>query len=277
MDLHGRTVLVTGATGGIGDALVAALLTRGARVLAVARDAGRLSELARRHPPGAVTPFAADVDATADRRALLLHAQAMRPTPSVLVIAHARAAFGLMQDQHDDLIDAVIRTNLAAPAQLIRAALPMLAAHPAAAVVAVGSTFGSLAFPGFAAYSASKFGLRGLVEALAREHADGPVRFQYLAPRATRTAFNSTRVDALNVALGTRVDDPASVARRLVDAIERGTPRRQLGWPEAIVARLNALLPSLVDRSLARQLPLVRRHAGAGPSSQEPRHAHHPS
>lgn len=275
MDLEGRTVLVTGATGGIGAALVNALLARGARVLAVARDAGRLTALARRHPAGAVTPFAADITRAGDRHALLQRARSFEPAPSVLVLAHAQAAFGLLQEQGDELLEAVVRSNLVAPMQLVREALPMLGRHDAAAVVAVGSTFGSLAFPGFAAYSASKFGLRGLFEALAREHAGGPVRFQYLSPRATRTPFNSAAVDALNRELGTRVDRPERVAQVLVRAIERGSRRRQLGWPEALFARINALFPALVDRSLARQLPLIRRHAG-GPSHATPESRHEP-
>lgn len=274
MDLQGRTVLLTGATGGIGAALVTTLVARGAHVLAVARHADRLTTLARSHPAGAVTPFAADLTDPVDRAALLAHARTLLPSPSVLVLAHARPSFGLFAAQTDAEFEALVRTNLVAPMQLIRCLLPMLQAHSPAAVVAVGSTFGSLAFPGFSAYSASKFGLRGLIEGLGREHADGTVRFQYLAPRATRTPFNTPAVDALNQALGTHVDAPGHVAETLVRAIERGTRRRQLGWPEALFARLNGLLPALIDRSLAKHLPLIRHHAGGTPSNapQEPRH-----
>lgn len=276
MDLQGRTVLLTGATGGIGAALVATLVARGAHVLAVARHADRLTTLARSHPAGAVTPFAADLTDATDRAALLAHARTLLPAPSVLVLAHARPSFGLFATQADAEFEALVRTNLVAPMQLIRCLLPVLQAHGQAAVVAVGSTFGSLAFPGFSAYSASKFGLRGLIEGLGREHADGPVRFQYIAPRATRTPFNAPAVDALNQALGTHVDAPAHVAEALVRAIERGTRRRQLGWPEALFARLNGLLPALIDRSLAKQLPLIRHHAGGATSNPPQEHRHDP-
>ncbi|WP_394002103.1 SDR family oxidoreductase [Luteimonas sp. WGS1318] len=274
MDLEGRTVVLTGATGGIGAAMVAALVARGAHVLAVARHPERLNALARRHPAGAVTPFAADLTDAIDRAALFTHARRLLPAPSVLVLAHARPAFGLFAAQGDDEFDALVRTNLTAPMQLIRCLLPVLQTHTQAAVVAIGSTFGSLAFPGFSAYSASKFGLRGLIEGLGREHADGPVRFQYLAPRATKTPFNAPAVDALNQALGTHVDAPEPVAETLVRAIERGTRRRQLGWPEALFARLNGLLPALIDRSLARQLPLIRLHAGGATAATTPSQEH---
>ncbi|MFY2762586.1 SDR family oxidoreductase [Arenimonas sp. MALMAid1274] len=261
MTLSGRTVILTGASGGIGAALTAALVEQGATVIAVGRDRGRLASLVAKHRPGRVVPVQADLCTAAGRDTLREAARAA--TPSMLVLAHAQSAFGLFEQQDDAALRTVVETNLLAPMLLIRALLPLLMARPDAAVVAVGSTFGSLAFPGFAAYSASKFGLRGLMEALAREHADGRVRFQYLSPRATRTAFNTPAVVALNRALKTREDEPADVAAKLVAAIRRGDRRRQLGWPEKLFARINGLFPALIDRALRAQLPEVRRHAGA--------------
>ena len=258
--LRGRTVVLTGASGGIGAALAAALVEAGATVLAVGRDPVKLNAMVHRHRPGAVVPVGADLCTPAGRAAVVAQAAAMKP--SLLVIAHARGAFGLFEAQPEAELAALVQTNLVAPMLLIRALLPMLQAQPEAAVVAVGSTFGALAFPGFAAYSASKFGLRGLVEALGREHADGHVRFQYLSPRATRTAFNTPAVDALNAELKTAMDDPADVAAQLLVAIRRGDRRRQLGWPEKLFARLNGAFPALIDRALRGQLPAVRRHAG---------------
>lgn len=258
--LRSRTVVLTGASGGIGAALAAALVEAGATVLAVGRDPVKLNAMVHRHRPGAVVPVGADLCTPAGRAAVVAQAAAMKP--SLLVIAHARGAFGLFEAQPEAELAALVQTNLVAPMLLIRALLPTLQAQPEAAVVAVGSTFGALAFPGFAAYSASKFGLRGLVEALGREHADGHVRFQYLSPRATRTAFNTPAVDALNAELKTAMDDPADVAAQLLAAIRRGDRRRQLGWPEKLFARLNGAFPALIDRALRGQLPAVRRHAG---------------
>lgn len=259
ISLRGRTVVLTGASGGIGAALAAALVDAGATVLAVGRDPVKLNTMVHRHRPGAVVPVTADLCTPAGRAAVV--AQASTMSPSLLVIAHAQGAFGLFEEQAEAELESLVQTNLVAPMLLIRALLPSLQAQPDAAVVAVGSTFGALAFPGFAAYSASKFGLRGLVEALGREHAGGSVRFQYLSPRATRTAFNSPAVDALNAELGTAQDAPGDVARQLLDAIRRGDRRRQLGWPEKLFARLNGVFPALIDRALRGQLPIVRRHA----------------
>jgi hypothetical protein len=68
-------------------------------------------------------------------------------------------------------------------------------------------------------------------------------------------------VDALNAELKVASDPPDEVARKLVQSIIRGETRRQLGWPEKLFARINGVLPSLVDRSLRSQLPIIRRHA----------------
>ncbi|WP_369936517.1 SDR family oxidoreductase [Xanthomonas tesorieronis] len=266
MDLRGRSVVLTGASGGIGAALCDELVAAGTRVLAVGRDPLRLAQVASRHPPGQVLPLPADLCNDSGRAQVLAAARALQAPPSLLLIAHAQSGFGLFAEQSEQELRHMLETNLLAPMLLVRALLPLLQAQPQAAVVAVGSTFGSLGFPGFAGYSASKFGLRGLFEALAREYADSHVRFQYLAPRATRTAFNTAQVDALNQELKVGADSPAQVARALRQAIERGDRRLQIGWPEKLFARLNGALPGLVDRSLKAQLPVVRRHAARVPS-----------
>ncbi len=261
--LAGRTVLLTGASGGIGSALCDRLVAAGARVVAVGRSEDRLRPLVQRHGAAQVVPLTADLSTDAGRASLVAAAEALDPAPSVLVLAHAHGAFGLFEDQSPDALRALVETNLLGPMLLIRALLPVLGRHERASVVAVGSTFGSLAFPGFAAYSASKFGLRGLIEGLAREYADTGLRFQFLSPRATRTAFNTPQVEAMNREMKVAQDEPAAVAARLVDAIATGRPRMQIGWPEKLFARLNGALPGLVDRSLRAQLPIVRRHARA--------------
>jgi len=89
------------------------------------------------------------------------------------------------------------------------------------------------------------------------------VRVLHLAPRATRTAMNGARARALNAELGVAMDEPALVARELLELLRRPVRERLLGMPEALFARLNQLLPGVVDRALRRQLPIIRRHAPA--------------
>jgi short-subunit dehydrogenase len=267
----GRGVLLTGATGGIGQGLAIRLAAAGAVVHAVGRDAAALQALAMRSAPGAIRPVVADLTHAsgldAVRRAALA---AGAPPVSMLVLGAAVTRFGFVEHSDAASVRAQLDTNLVAPMLLVQSLLPLLMRQEAPGIVAIGSTFGSLGHPGFAAYSASKFGLRGFIESLGREHADTALTVQYLAPRATRTALNSPAVDGMNAELGVAVDDADAVAAQLMAAIEAGVRRRQLGWPERLFARLNGALPELVDRALAKQLPTVRRYASGLPSHALP-------
>jgi short-subunit dehydrogenase len=182
-----------------------------------------------------------------------------------LLINNAGAGdFGWLEGQNDATLERIVETNVLAPMQLTRRLLPELARRDAAWIVNVGSIMGYLGYPGQAAYCASKFALRGFSEALRRELADGPVRVLYLAPRATRTAMNGAGLCALNAELGVALDEPAIVARELIELLRRPARERLLGMPERLFARLNQLVPGLVDRALRRQLPAIRRHVAKG-------------
>jgi short-subunit dehydrogenase len=145
---------------------------------------------------------------------------------------------------------------------LTRALLPHLSAQPRAIILNVGSTLGRIALPGFSVYAASKFGLRGFTEALRRELADTRVRVHYVAPRATRTGINTSAVERMNAELGVAMDPPELVARAVCDMLAGGRAEAVLGWPEKLFARLNGVLPRVVDGALRKQLPVIRRYAG---------------
>jgi short-subunit dehydrogenase len=137
--------------------------------------------------------------------------------------------------------------------------------------VLVGSIFGSIGFPWFASYSATKFGLRGFAEALRRELHGTGVGVTYVAPRATRTPM-AAAFERMAVAVRMNMDPPAEVATRVVEAIEADVADRYLGFPESFFVRLNALLPRFVDRALRGQSRAMRPFAveaasGTGPAA----------
>jgi short-subunit dehydrogenase len=248
--------ILTGASGGIGHAIAAALAPHCSELLLVGRDAARLAAAAAAAGPVARLVIA-DLATPAGRDAVWL------PGVNLLVNNAGAGDFAWLADQSDATLARIVETNVLAPMQLTRRLLPELARQPEAWIVNVGSIMGYLGYPGHAAYCASKFALRGFSEALRRELADGPVRVLHLAPRATRTAMNGAGVTALNAELGVAMDEPAAVARELLALLRRPARERLLGMPEALFARLNQLLPGLVDRALRRQLPTIRRHAPA--------------
>ena len=261
MELAGRNVLVTGATGGIGRATVAALVSAGAVVVASGRDPVALEALRGAGGLDRVVPVAADLTAARGRARLVEAARAQHGGLHAVVHAAGAGEFGTFDAQDDEGIQRLLQTNLLAPILLTHALLPELDRQPEAAVLVVGSTFGAIGHPGFASYSASKFGLRGWCEAMARERTGGSVRFLYLSQRATRTSFNPPALVAANAALGVASDPPERVAIAVVESLRRGRVRHQLGAAERVFVRVNALLPGIVDRAIARQLPTLLAHA----------------
>lgn len=274
MNLQDKRVLVTGAGGGIGRGLVWTLLDAGAQVLLSGRDRGTLLSVIEHHAErDRASVFAADLTSESDRARLCDFASRWHGGIDVLINNAAVNDFALLKSQSAEGMNAALMTNLIAPIDLCRRLAPALERSDDAHIVNIGSVFGSIGFAGNSIYCATKFGLRGFSEALRRELADTPIRVHYFAPRATSTTFNSDLVNDLNSALGNASDDPTEVARRIVRSLQADELECVIGWPEKFFARLNALLPRLVDKALARQLPTVRDFAGRSTPSARPRAA----
>jgi short-subunit dehydrogenase len=276
MKLEGARILITGAAGGIGSVTAERLASAGARVLLVGRNASRLDALARRleHKRGMAAALVADVATDAGREAIVETASRWQGGIDALVNVAGVNRFGLFEQQSLAEIERIMLTNAVAPMQLCHALLPSLRSRGEAHIVNVGSILGSIAMPGNAAYSASKFALHGFSEALRRELADSGVRVHYVAPRATATAFNDAGVNAMNRELKIAVDPPEVVALAVMHALVDDRSETFIGWPERLFVRLNGLLPRLVDQALRKQLPVVQRYAKSLPPSQSASEQH---
>jgi short-subunit dehydrogenase len=257
MRLSEARVVLAGASGGIGLAIATALCASGARVLAVARHREPLVPLLELYPRN-LCWIGADLTSLADRREVLAEAESIGGI-NLLINAAGVNHFAMLEQLDDSEINAMLAVNVSAPICLTKLLLPLLKQADSAMVVNVGSTYGSIGYPGYASYCATKFALRGFSEALRRELADTRVSVLYVAPRATRTSMNSPAAQALNDALKANIDDPKTVAAAVIHAIAGDRRDLYLGWPERFFVRLNSLLPHLVDRGLRKQLPLIRR------------------
>ena len=263
MQLDRVRALVSGASGGIGGALIRQLVAGGASVLLAARDPLALAELSPPVADACLDTFAGDLTLADAREALAEVAAGHRV--NVLVNLMGINELSLLADQPSERVETMIDTNLTAPVLLTRQLLPVLRDNAPAQVVNIGSAYGSIGHPGYAAYCAAKFGLRGFSEALRRELADTDIDVLYVAPRATDTAMNGDDARALNAALGNKEDSPAWVAERIVNAMRRGRKRTYLGWPEKLFVRVNDVFPRLVDNVLARQLETIKNHIRGTP------------
>ena len=246
-------ILLTGATGGIGQASALALLQAGASLMLVGRSASRTAslatDLAGRIPgsSGRIEWRTADLNRPNDLAALADTATAWGA--NVVVHNAGVASFGRFESFDAAAMQQVLNTNLLAPMLLTQALLPHLRREPRAQIICIGSALGRLGLPGYSVYSASKFGLRGFTEALRRELGDTGVRLQYLGPRATRTDFNTEEALAYQQATGTASDAPQTVALALVKLLEDEAAERFIGFPESLAVRINGFAPGLLDGS----------------------------
>jgi short-subunit dehydrogenase len=249
-------VLLTGASGGIGRCAADALVRAGASVMLVGRSAERLTaqsaELTRHDPRAAERVSWQTADLIDPSDLARLTDKACQWGANVLVHNAGLPSFGRLETLAAHDIQQVLNTNLLAPMLLTQALLPHLRRLPRAQVICVGSALGRIGLPGYSAYCASKFGLRGFAEALRRELGDTSIRVQYLGPRATRTGFNSPGAEAQNQATGTAMDTPESVADALLRLLEDEAAERFLGYPEKLAVRINGLAPGLLDGAFDR-------------------------
>lgn len=244
-------VLLTGASGGIGQAAATRLVNAGASVMLVGRSPARLAAQARALvrdcgvPRPRVEWYAADLTRVASLAGIAEVASGWGS--NVLVHNAGVSGFGRVESLAASDMAQVLHLNLLVPMLLTQALLPHLRSLPRAQVVCVGSVLGRLGLPGFSVYCASKFGLRGFAESLRRELGDTQVRVQYLGPRTTRTGFNSAAVENYNEATGTATDGSDIPAAALLRLIESEDAECFLGFPEKLAVRLNGLAPELLD------------------------------
>lgn len=257
MQLKNTRLLVTGASGGIGQAIAHMLDGQGAHLLLAGRNRQVLEQL-KAALTGEHEIIIADQNSPGGRDEIV--AKCRQQGLGGFINSAGILDFDFYEQQDPDIFEQVLRTNLVSPMLLCHTLIPLLKQKKEALIVNIGSTFGSIGYPGFTAYCASKFGLRGFTEALQRELADTSIKVLYLAPRATDTGLNSTAVSSLNIALRNATDSPEHVAKNLLAMLSSHQMQRFMGWPEKIFVHINSLFPRVVHNALVKKLPIIRQH-----------------
>lgn len=249
-------VLITGATGGIGEAIARELKRQDYDLLLQGRDAKKLKALCLelQGGNGRIASCAADLNKPGER--FTLTEQARYFGVDTLINNAGINDFGYFTETD---VAAIMQTNVISTMALTQELLPILLSQQQATVLNVGSTFGAIGFPGYVAYCASKHAIKGFSEALRREYADTPLDVLYVAPRATNTRMNSTIVNQLNRDLHVHSDTPEAVARVVSKSLSAARARYALGFTERLQSKLNGLLPGVVDRALKAQLPVIKQ------------------
>jgi short-subunit dehydrogenase len=238
---HTSTALVTGANGGIGQAIARALARAGARVIVSGRRPDALQGIAAEIGARVVV---ADLEKRDDVARLADEAGVV----DVLVANAALPASGPLLDFTEEQIDRALDVNLRAPIALARRLAPGMAARGRGQIVLVSSLAGKVASPGTALYSATKFGLRGFALGLREDLRGAGVGVTTIYPGFIRDAgmFADAGVKLPGL-LGTR--SPEDVADAVLRAVRDDPAEIDVASPEQRVgALLAAVSPTLSSR-----------------------------
>jgi NAD(P)-dependent dehydrogenase (short-subunit alcohol dehydrogenase family) len=210
-----KTWFITGTSTGLGRILTERLLERGDRVVATLRRPGALDELLARHGDRlhALTLDVTDAQAI---RTVVADAFERMERIDVVVGNAGYGLFGAAEELSDAQIERQLATNLAGSIQLIRAVLPYLRKQGGGRIVQVSSEGGQIAYPNFSLYHATKWGIEGFVESVAKEVAPFGIDFLILEPGPTLTNFRQGLEHALP--MDCYENTPAGEVRRAVSS-----------------------------------------------------------
>lgn len=257
-DLKGRRILITGASSGIGRALAEQVATAGVKVVLAARSEDRLNELAAKlKGQGAeALPVVADVTRDEDRRRLLDAAVENLGGLDVLVNNAGVASWAHFADSTEPILRQIMEVNFFAPAELIRLAIPILVDGVQPAVVNVASMCGRKGMPAWSEYSASKFALCGLTEALRGELARFDIDVLLVLPGLTSSEFSQHFLKAQGRA---KIDftagmPPEQVAAAIVKVLRTNKTEKVVGRDARWMLLANRFFPRLTDWLIARRV-----------------------
>ncbi|GAA2246586.1 SDR family oxidoreductase [Herbiconiux moechotypicola] len=206
-----RTWLITGASSGFGRLMTEQLLRRGDRVAATARRTEALDDLAATYGDALWTAHL-DVTDTEELRAVVERAFAELGRIDVIVSNAGYGLFGAAEELSDEQIQAQLATNLIAPIQLLRAAVPYLREQNGGRIIQVSTYGGQATNPGASLYHASKWGVEGFMEGNARDLAPFGIGVTIVEPGSAATGF---RVDSSQLPTPLEAYDgtPAAMSR----------------------------------------------------------------
>lgn len=185
-----KTWFITGTSSGLGREMTAQLLSRGDSVVATVRRAGQLDALQAQYGERLVV-LTLDMLDTAGIRSAVADAFQRMGRIDVVVSNAGYGLFGAAEELGDAQIDQQIATNLTGSIQFIRAALPHLRQQGGGRIMQVSSEGGQITYPNFSLYHATKWGIEGFVEAVAKEVAPFGIDFIIAEPGPTVTNFGA--------------------------------------------------------------------------------------
>lgn len=257
--LKGRRIAVFGATGGLGAALVAELIRRGAAVVAVTRR------------PGATLldgPLAGKVAIDLESPESIEEGVAALSDLDAAVFVTGIDVRKPLTDHSEDEISRLLRINLEGPILATRRLIDRVRDGGVIAHVG-GFADGRLALPYYTADVASRAGLAAFSEALTRElRLEGrDIVVSYLCPEPAETDAERPYLDLWR-SMGTSVAAPSMVARFIADSLETRPGLRMMGGASRLIAWINALSPGVADMVALNRMGRQLRGAFGRPAGR---------
>jgi short-subunit dehydrogenase len=267
--LKGRTIIITGASAGVGEATAKLCVAEGANVVLAARNAEALSLVAQ----------------TLGKQAVAVVTDVARAEDCLTLIQAAHSAFGRIDALVNNAgcnhrgtvekvaladIEQVIEVNLKAPMRLSKLVLPFLLANGQGAIVNVASLAGRVPLDHEAAYSASKFGLRGFTFALAEELRGSGITVSVVSPGPIETGFILDDIDSVpDIVFSQPMSTATEVARAIIASLMDGKRERVMNFTSGVLSHLAYFAPALRN-ALRPRLDAKGRRAKAKYFARKP-------
>lgn len=250
----GRLVLITGASMGIGREAALAFADRGDRVVAIARGRERLEQLAREQ--AAIVPYEADVARAESMATVARRVLQEQGLPDVVIANAGIGLDALFVETSDESLRRLFEINVIGVFRTLRPFLPGMIERGSGRALLVSSIVGKRGVPHYAGYSASKFSLHGVADALRAELWGTGVTVGVVCPASTETGFqqHALRSGPPQKRFRPLRRSAASVARALVSMAASRRRERILGVEAKLMTFVDSLAPGVIDWILARAL-----------------------
>ena len=256
MEIKNRKIIITGATGGLGGALIKLLSRYDCHITAVGRNKAVLETLKKEY---GVTPLALDLTTIKDREKFSSYAS--KESADILINCAAILNIENFASCPENHIDDVVAINLTALMSTTRAVLPlMLKKTSPCKIINIGSVGGDLGLPYFTVYTATKFATKGFTESLQRELGGTNTDAVLIAPRAMKTPLMNEDAIALLKAMFSQMDPVDDVAQKIIRTIEKDGVRRRIGLFERLGGLVNGIMPWTVDLLFRVLTPIMKKH-----------------
>lgn len=254
--------LITGSSTGLGRALAQAVLERGYYLVATARQPEQLRELSDRYPDRVTTIVLDVTNAQSIQQAVEAALNAYNRI-DVLVNNAGYGTVGAIEEVNDDDVRRQFDTNLFGAINVTRAILPTLREQRSGHILNISSANGISAFAGVGIYSATKFALEAISEALAQEVKPLGIKVTIIEPGSSRTNFSSRALSTLSHQIndyaqtsgkmvqrlqerdGKQPNDPAKAAAAMIQVVESDNPPLRLALGEDSVNLITQKLESM--------------------------------